>query len=175
MLDTSQSTSGARLAAGSRDPERMADLIEQKVKEVFGDNKLDRILANNSWKQVTRTIEQTFGDLGQKLGYQVATSGFPGRFDQAWVYNLIWFVPGHGKFDVVMAMESEHFSKLLDSTADVRVWLSCDPSPEAAQEYIANYLAQATRFKKMIRGTVFIFIMFEWKTRTTIVKRSTIR
>jgi hypothetical protein len=175
MSDTSQSISTARLAAASRDPERVADLIEQKATDVFGGNKLGQLLTNNSWKQVTRTIEQTFGDLGQKLGYQVATSGFPGRFEQAWAYDLIWFVPGHGKFDVAMVMESEHFSKLLDSTADVRVWVSCDPSPEAAHEYIADYLAQATRFKKMIRGTVFIFIMFEWKTRTTIIKRSTIQ
>ena len=174
MSDTRQSISAGTLTAASRDPEKIAHLIEQTAREVFGDNKLGHLLTSNPWKEVARTIKQTFADLGQKLGYQVATSGFPGRFDQGWVYDLIWFVPGHGKFEVAMAMESEHFSKLLDSTADVRVWLSCDPTPEAANEYIANYLAEATRFKKMIPGTVFIFILFEWKTRTTIIKRFTI-
>jgi hypothetical protein len=174
MSDMPESVAPARLTAASRNPEKIADLVEQKAIEVFGDNKLGLLLASNSWKGVTRTIKQTFADLGQKLGYQVATSGFPGRFDQGWVYDLIWFVPGHGEFEVAMAMESEHFSKLLDSTADVRVWLSCDSTPEVANQYIANYLAEAKKFKKMIVGTVFIFIMFEWKTRTTMIKRFTI-
>ncbi len=160
--------------APSRDPESIADLIEEKAKEVFGDHKLGALLTSNSWKEVIQTTKQTFADLGQKLGYQVASSGFPGRFHQAWVYDLIWFIPGQGKFDVIMALESEHFSKLLDSTADVRVWLSCDPTPEAAHKYIANYQAEATRFKKKIPGTVFILIMFESTTRTTITKRFTI-
>ena len=75
------------------------------------------------------------------------------------MYDLIWFVPDHGKFEVAMAMELEHFSKLLDSTADVRVWLSCDPTPEAANEYIANYLAEATRFKNDPRHRIYLHLV----------------
>jgi hypothetical protein len=89
MSDTRQSISAGMLTAASRDPEKIAHLIEQTAKEVFGDNKLGHLLTSNPWKEVARTIKQTFADLGQKLGYQVATSGFPGRFDPSWVYDLL--------------------------------------------------------------------------------------
>jgi hypothetical protein len=71
MSDRSDSMSAARL-----NPEKIADLIEQKAKEQFGDNKLGQLLASNPWKEVIRSIRQPLADLGQKLGYQVATSGF---------------------------------------------------------------------------------------------------
>jgi hypothetical protein len=144
------------------------------------------LLTNNPrWREgLTRTVKATFGDLGQKLGYRVAASGFRGHFDEGWVYDLTWFIPGEGKFEVAMAMESEldttsatnfddDFLKLLDSTADVRVWLAWAADPPAVDQYIENYLHEAKRFKKMIPGTIFIFVMFEWKTRTTFVKRFT--
>jgi hypothetical protein len=108
---------------------------------------------------------------------------FPGRFDKGWVYDLTWFIPGEGKFEVAMALESElslrtsvtnfddDFLKLLDSTADVRVWVA---TSQSAEPHITNYLNEARRFKRMIPGTVFIFIISELRTQTTIIKRFTI-
>jgi hypothetical protein len=88
-------------------PRLLADQIERTANEVFDDNKLGILLRTPGWKtEVTRLIKQTIGDLGQELGYHVAASGFP-HFDRGWVYDVVWFVPGHGRFEVIMAMESE--------------------------------------------------------------------
>ena len=52
MSDTPQSISAGTLTAASRDPEKIADLIEQKAREVFGDKKLGHLLTSNPWKEV---------------------------------------------------------------------------------------------------------------------------
>jgi hypothetical protein len=163
---------------------QLALKIERTANEVFDGDRLGILFGTHRWAEVTRVIKQTIGELGQKLGYQVAASGFPGHFDPGWVYDLTWFVPGHGRFEVAVAMESElspiaigfddDFLKLLDSTADVRVWLTCVADSQSAEQHVTSHLKEAERFKKMIPGTVFIFIIFEWKSRTTITKRYTI-
>jgi hypothetical protein len=186
MLDTPRLPQAAPIA--TLEPRLLADQIERTANEVFGGNKLGRLIkeSGSRWRNgATRSIKRTIGDLGQKLGYRVAASNFPGHFDPGWVYDLIWFVPDDGWFEVVMAMESElntcgtagfddDFLKLLDSTADVRVWLTCVANPQSVEQHVTSYLKEAERFKKMIPGTVFIFIVFEWQSRTTITKRYTI-
>jgi hypothetical protein len=165
------------------DPQKLADQIEQRANEVFGSNELATLIRNNR-KEATRSIKKMFGEQGERLDYKAAASGFPGRFDPGWVYDLVWFVPGEGKFEVAMAIESEldttsvtnfddDFLKLLDSTADVRVWLTCGANSQLAEQHATNYLEEARRFKRMIPGTVFIFIISEWLTGTTIIKRFT--
>lgn len=182
MLDTPKLPQAAPIT--TLEPRLLADQIEQTANDVFDGDKLGILFGTRRWTEVTRVIKQTMGDLGQKLGYHVAASGFPGHFDPGWVYDLTWFLPGHGHFEVVMAMESElspsaigfddDFLKLLDSTADVRVWLTCVANPQSVEQHVTSYLKEAERFKKMIPGTVFIFIVFEWQSRTTITKRYTI-
>jgi hypothetical protein len=166
------------------EPRLLADQIERTANEVFDDNKLGILLGTPGWKtKATRLIKQTIGDLGQELGYHVAASGFP-HFDRGWVYDVVWFVPGHGRFEVVMAMESEldpiaitiddDFLKLLDSTAHVRVWLTCVTNSQSVERHLTSYLKEAERFKKMIPGTMFIFIVFDLENRRITTKRHTI-
>ena len=166
------------------EPRLLADQIERTANEVFDDNKLGILLGTPGWKtKATRLIKQTIGDLGQELGYHVAASGFP-HFDRGWVYDVVWFVPGHGRFEVVMAMESEldpiaitiddDFLKLLDSTAHVRVWLTCVTNSQSVERHLTSYLKEAERFKKTIPGTMFIFIVFDLENRRITTKRHTI-
>ena len=42
------------------------------------------------------------------------------------------------------------------------------------EQHVTSYLKEAERFKKMIPGTVFIFIVFERQVWTTITKRYTV-
>src|SRR2546429_7499809 len=61
-----------------------------------------------------------------------------------------------------------------ESTADVRVWLTCVKNSQSVERHLTSYLKEAERFKKMIPGTMFIFIVFDLKNRRITTKRHTI-
>ena len=60
------------------EPRLLADQIERTANHIFDGDKLGVLsFRTHRWTEVTRVIKQTMGDLGKKLGYQVAASGFP--------------------------------------------------------------------------------------------------
>src|SRR5207302_10820565 len=123
----------------------LAAKIEQAAKEAFDDGKLGTLL-RGQWTAATVAIKQAFHDLGIKLGYRVAGSGFAGA-DPEWKYDLIWFVEDGEGFTthLPLILESElkprgkvdlDFVKLVDGRADVRVWLSCSANARDALDHI---------------------------------------
>ena len=166
------------------EPRLLADQIERTTNEVFDDNKLGILLGTPGWKtKVTRLIKQTIGISDRSLATTLRLPVFRISIEAGY---MMWFgsCPATAASKVVMAMESEldpiaitiddDFLKLLDSTAHVRVWLTCVTNSQSVERHLTSYLKEAERFKKMIPGTMFIFIVFDLENRRITTKRHTI-
>jgi hypothetical protein len=168
------------------DRSQLADRIEQTARLSFEGRHVTKLL-QGSFGSVTRGVKKVFGDLGKSLGYQVAAAGYSGADEGEWLYDMVWFASDAGVIvQLAMILESElkpggrvqasaevdgDFQKLVQARADVRVWLALCPNRELTQQHIASCKRQARLFAGTAPGDTYIFIVYDWTTKDTLVKR----
>lgn len=67
-------------------PAEIASAITQSFATL--PNRLGRGRTNREW---TTQVKEDIGSLGVTHGWAVCTSGFAGRFDCEWLYDLMWY------------------------------------------------------------------------------------
>jgi hypothetical protein len=164
------------------DRRQLAEAVEKTARLAFEGGRLTEFLRGASFKPVTKTVKEVFGDLGKTLGYQVAAAGYRCADEGEWLYDMVWFTTDAGMFiQQAMVLESEwgpggrvqhaaevddDFQKLVQARADVRVWISACPNPEMTQLHIANCKHQARLFAGSVPGDAYVFIVYDWTTAT---------
>lgn len=104
----------------------------------FESNYSGKIKGNTAW---TLGLKKTFAEIGTKHQYKVCCSGFPGEYDNEWMYDLIWYKDASTKDDlykpglseIPLVMESEwdldfnaikyDFEKLLLSNSKAKIMI----------------------------------------------------
>ena len=158
----------------------LAAKVVTAAKEAFGSGKLGELL-RGEWTPATAAIKEVFDDLGMKLGYRTAGSGRAGA-DPQWKYDLIWFEEDKDGYTtrLPLILESElkpkgkmvdlDYVKLVAGRADVRVWLSCAANANDAKAHIDKCEEQSRRFAGSLPGDAYVFIIFEWATRSVTIE-----
>ena len=59
----------------------------------------------------TRTIKQIFGDLGKRLGYEVAAAGYKRADEREWLYDMVWYRVTSGLMSYQFWLWSQNGSK----------------------------------------------------------------
>lgn len=166
----------------------LADHIERTAKVEFEGTLLRDILRSSpNWRFVTRKIKEVFGNLGNRLEYHVAASGYPNGTQGEWLYDMVWFASLDGLLSQqAMVLESEFkpggsvlnagevdddFMKLVQARAEVRIWLALVPNPDLTIKHIKNCKRQAYLFAGAMPGDTYIFIIYDWTTEITLVER----
>jgi hypothetical protein len=153
--------------------------VKRVARDSFGGGKFGDFM-HPPWKEnATPAIKKAFADLGTRLKFRVAGAGCAGA-DPEWKYDLVWFLEDNEGYTVrvPLILESEltpkgrvdiDFVKLVDGRAEVRVWVSCAANPGKAREHIDACKEQILRFPGSLPDDVYVFIIFEWETKTVIV------
>jgi hypothetical protein len=160
--------------------DQLAIEIEQAVRATFRTTSLVSLL-KVGFGSTTITVKQLFGDLGKRFGYKVAAAGYPGADDGEWLYDMVWYTLENGfMIQQNLVLESElnpdpvldgDFQKLVQARADVRVWVSCSPNKQMAEQHITNCRKQAVLFSGALHGDTYIFVTDNWTTPSTTVER----
>jgi hypothetical protein len=169
------------------DANYLANEIEKEAKVKFSDDKLKESMTGISFKPVTKIVKEVIGDLGKRLGYEVAASGYHGADEGEWLYDMIWYKAEKGNlFQQAMVLESElgsrggiqhaeevdgDFQKLVQARAEVRVWVTACPNPTITAKHIANCKLQAKLFRGAMQGDLYIFIVYDWTAKSSIIER----
>ena len=67
--------------------------------------RMQKAKGNAAW---TKQLKDDIGILGEKHGWTICTAGFKGRFENAWLYDLLWYKEEEGHLsEVYLVMESE--------------------------------------------------------------------
>jgi hypothetical protein len=64
----------------------LAKEIENAIREITPQTVSDT--KNSTW---TRCIKEIIGGIGKNKGFNVCASGFEGKFEPEWLYDLIWY------------------------------------------------------------------------------------
>ena len=161
------------------DPGHLMQKIEQTAISALGGSQLND-LWSSSFGSVTTRVKQVFGDLGKSLGYQIAASGYPGADGGEWLYDMVWYVVGPAGMYLrqAMVLESEpnlktddlddHFLKLVQARANVRVWFTAVQSHE---QHITNCKRQASVFSNGALGDAYLFVVWNSALRRAFVEQ----
>jgi hypothetical protein len=128
-------------------------------------------------REWTTQIKEDIGSLGVAHGWAVCTSGFEGRFECEWLYDLIWYRsnPDNHLADVYLVLESEwgikqsdikyDFEKLLLAKATLKVMVF-----QAYDQDISGVFSLLERgirtFQKHSANETYIFAGFNIGTQT---------
>jgi len=105
-------------------PTEIATAIKHLPKRLIGRTK------DSEW---SKHLKEYIGSLGEKHGWDICASGCKGRFDNGWLYDLIWYHedPDTHLAEVYLVLESEwrtpqsdikyDFEKLLLAKATLKV------------------------------------------------------
>jgi len=168
------------------DRDQLATHIEQEATLAFGQDRLVECL-RGGFGPATRIVKQVFGDLGKRLGYEVAAAGYKDADEGEWLYDMVWYRIDSGLMtNQFMVLESEwkqgvlisnhvevdgDFHKLIQARADVRVWISSAPNQEIAQQHISNCKKQLQAFSGSMADDAYVFIINDWTTKATIIEQ----
>lgn len=150
-------------------PEALTTAICSRLDEALRDNLA--IQLRSSRRGWTSGIRKALSDLGRELGFQIAPSDDEGAF----LYDMVWYSIDEPGFllDLKMAMECENeiapigcvdfdFQKLVQSRADIRIWISTSANKNDTQIHIMNCKKQIDLFRAGQPGDRYIFLFFEW-------------
>lgn len=138
--------------------------------KIFEESHSGKIKGNTAW---TLGIKEVFAKVGKSKGYEVCCSGFPGVYDNEWLYDLIWYKDDSTKNDVYkpglmeipLVLESEwdldfkeikyDFEKLLLSNSKLKVMIcQCHKSNLGK---LKEYFSQAVdRFSRRHSDELFL-------------------
>lgn len=145
-------------------------------------------LFKDSTRVATSAIKLFFGDLGRQQGFRIAAAGYVHADEGEWLYDMVWYeqdsaglmsrlpmvLESEWKFGVLVDKNVEvdgDFQKLVQARADVRVWVSSSPNSDMAKLHIENCKKQARLFLGGLSGDIYVFIIHEWTTPTTLIER----
>lgn len=167
------------------DTARADAAVMQMAAEHFVGDRLYAMLAHDRDQVTTSSIKDRFGALGISLGYRVAASGCRFMHEPEYLYDLTWHLTNeYGRQRQVLALESElrpgtvnsvanvhrNFQKLVQARTDVRVWLAAIHNSNLLTQHLDNCKQQTMRFAGSLPGDHYIFILFDWTARTTLIE-----
>jgi hypothetical protein len=134
----------------------------------------------------TAGIKKVLGDLGKSMTFMVAASGYMGKSQGEFLYDMVWYRLDQGYVlsqPMVMEVEwkvalttvvDDDFQKLVQARADVRVWVGTSANQSDIDRHIANCQKQIWLFDGSQNGDQYVLAFFEWKTMTHVVQHLTI-
>lgn len=173
----------------ARTQAELASVVEQAARESLAGPRLGEIMRRcANWREITGAIKHLFGDLGMRLEYFVAASGFRHADAREWLYDMIWYSESEDRLfsRVALVLESElnpgggvrnaaeidgDFCKLVQARADLRVWLALLPNRAAVELHLRNCKRQARGFAGAAQGDAYLFVIYDWTSAETLVER----
>jgi hypothetical protein len=144
--------------------------IEEHIRSI-----LSAIPKQLTWtKNDTKVILLPFGELGEKLGYEVCVVGLPEHFDSGWLFDLCWFSNTQdGKnnlLNLTLVMESEldlayekircDFQKLLIAKAKFKIFVF-----KARTKDVANHLKELEQgihtYQGGVPGEIYLLACYD--------------
>jgi hypothetical protein len=159
-------------------PEQISDEISLAFKSMLNSTSAGQLLTGPrpGW---TAAVKQTMGDLGKRLKFYVAASGYQSADQGEFLYDMVWYeLDGQGnQLSQPMVMEcqwkcahpaevDDDFQKLVQARADVRVWVAVSANASEIDGHVANCEKQIRLFRGSLAGDQYIFLFFEWASRT---------
>lgn len=151
------------------DYDEIENMLQQELNKVAVEAFEKKIRGNTWW---TFRTKETLGELGDKLGFNVCTSGFNGRFEGEWLFDICWYQNNANKFleKIPLIVESEwgrtigeikyDFEKLLQSNAEHRLMI-CQAKPDQFDD-LRKYFYQAIKAYQYSKiGDRFLFAIFD--------------
>ncbi|MGD0958870.1 MAG: hypothetical protein ABSB19_03595 [Methylomonas sp.] len=130
----------------------------------------------------TNQLKEDIGNLGVSLGWNVCTSGFKGRFENEWLYDLIWYRNDHDNkhlAEVYLVLESEwgsphdvkyDFEKLLLAKATFKIMVF--DAYDRHIEGVFGLLEENIRiFQKHATDETYIFAGYNANTKAFDVRK----
>jgi len=124
----------------------------------------------------TREVKRVVGDIGVKHEFYVCASGWPGVFDNEWVFDVVWYKNDKDNHlvSIPLALESEwlrgsndlkwDFEKLLVSKALLRVFVHQARTKSAVNEAQRGLIALISKFDGSVKGDRYLFAGLDWGT-----------
>lgn len=124
----------------------------------------------------TREVKRVVGNIGKRYGFYVCASGWPGVFDNEWVFDLVWYKNDKDEHlvSIPLALESEwlrgfddlkwDFEKLLVSKALLRVFVHQARTKAGVDEAQRGLIALISSFDGSARGDRYLFAGLDWST-----------
>lgn len=117
---------------------------------------------NRSGTFVTYSIKEIIGNYGHSKGFKVCACGFPGHFENEWLYDMVWYKENNTNnlITVELALECEQsyglpaikfdFEKLLVANANLRIMICLlgKMPVEIIKDYCTNAVNAYTHLKK---------------------------
>jgi len=146
--------------------------IENEIKKVLNqvtdEGGRGKLKSTTDW---TYRIKELLGNLGENLNLEVCTSGFSGKFEPEWLYDLVWYLEKQDRLKKVpLVMESEwsstlpgvkyDFEKLLVANAELRLMI-CQARPEQMHEFKEYFTDAIKKYEQLNKGDKFLVAIFE--------------
>ncbi|HEV2289161.1 MAG TPA: hypothetical protein VGR81_09435 [Candidatus Acidoferrales bacterium] len=171
----------------------LAEQIEKAANEAFANGALITRWRSEGRGATTRFVKEIFGDLGKRLGFQVAANRrhYRNADEGEFLYDMVWYTldrldrgmliqqamtleselrPGEGNVETAADVDRD-FQKLAQARADVRVWVNVCPNADLLERHLANCKRQATLFGGAEDGDSYVLIGSEWNTSTSKIER----
>lgn len=160
------------------DRTKLVNKIEQTAKAIpFAE------ILKGAFGRATTMVKQAFGELGQRLEFQIAASGYIDSSQEECLYDMVWYILENGMMvrqPMVLEIEwknipadvcDDEFQKLVQARANVRVWIATSPNSVLAEQHIANCKKQIELFSGTMHGDRYVFVIYDWTGRTPIVQQ----
>lgn len=157
------------------------DEIETKVKEALEKfTAKARAASLDGPSEWTEGIKTALGKLGEKCGYSICTSGFSGRFEAEWLYDMVWYHEVGKKdqsrlVDIPLVAECEwnlslghikyDFEKLLAANASHRLMI-CEADKSETKRIIEYFHDAIDKYKLCRKGDRFLIALLDAKGYT---------
>ena len=141
------------------------------------------VAASERDREWTVAVKKTLGDLGKELGYDVCASDPKGRFEQEWLFDLIWFRLDHDENlkDLSLIMEMEwamsfdeikwDFEKLMVGRAGHRVLIFQAANSHTIDDYCRRLIRDITSFVHSAQGDRYLIAAYDQKTALFVYRR----
>lgn len=161
---------------------QLAKDIERELSAYFATAPLIGSLQGQQWTLTTRAIKGFLCQLGHDRNFLVATSGCTAANHGEWLYDAVWYELKDGYLTrqaLVAEYElqspvlpvDDHFQKLVQARADIRLWISCPKNEEIAKEHLVNCNRQARTFPGAMPADTYNFVTADWVNKKTLIER----
>jgi len=150
------------------------DTIEKAIIECLG--KVSGIGEDKSNAAWTNIIKGLLGELGQKYGYKTFAGGINNKYQNEWLYDIVWYRRDSENYleNVAMVAESEwnmdfesisyDFEKLLVARSGIKLMIFQVKEDDNAKVCVERLCKIVGRFQLLASEESYIFAVFNTTT-----------